>query len=104
MRSLTDNNAELVNKARAFGKGSTNLADVFCYYCKKKGHTTHNCPPLKAKLEKKKKAEGANKTEGEKTAAITKFAGQTSAIDNHEANVTSSNTFHWNTVVLHNHQ
>ena len=71
-------NVELVNKARAFGKGSTNLADVLCYYCKKKGHTTHNCPPLKAKLEKEKKAEGAKKTEGEKAAAVAEFAGQAS--------------------------
>ena len=33
-------NAESVNKATAFRKGSTNLADVLCYYCKKKGHTS----------------------------------------------------------------
>ena len=63
--------AESVNKARAFGKWSTNIGDVLCYYCKKKGHTTHNCPPLKAKLEKEKKADGAKKAEGEKAAAVT---------------------------------
>ena len=32
-------NAESVNKARAFGKGAT-LAEILCYYCKKKGHTS----------------------------------------------------------------
>jgi len=35
-------NAELVNKARAFGKGAS-IADITCYFCKEKGHTTHNC-------------------------------------------------------------
>ena len=38
-------NAELVNKARAFGKGAS-IADITCYFCKKKGHTTHNCAAL----------------------------------------------------------
>ena len=82
-------NAESVNKARAFGKGAS-IADITCYFCKKKGHTTHNCPALKAKLERKKKAEDAKKAEREKAAAVTEFAGQASAVDDYEANVTSS--------------
>ena len=49
-------NAESVNKARAFGKGAS-IADITCYFCKKKGHTTHNCAALKAKLDRVKKAE-----------------------------------------------
>ena len=48
-------------------------------------------------MEKKKKAEGAKKAEGKKAAAVTEFAGQASAVDNYQANVTSSNIFHWNT-------
>ena len=64
-------------------------------FLQEKGHTTHNCAALKAKLEREKKAEGAKKAEGEKAAAVTEFAGQASAVD-YEANVTSSNIFHWN--------
>ena len=45
-------------------------------------------------MERKKKAEGAKKAEGEKAAAVTEFAGQASAVDDYEANVTSSNIFH----------
>ncbi len=94
-------NTESVNRAKAFGKGAT-LAEILCYYCKKKGHIARNCPSLKAKQEQEKKAgggttEGAKKAEGEKAAAITEFAGQASAVDEFEANVTSSNIFHWNT-------
>jgi len=33
----------------------------------------------------------------EKVAVVTEFAGQASAVDELEANVTSSNIFHWNT-------
>ena len=71
-------NAESVNKARAFRKGAS-IADITYYFCKKKRHTTHNCAALKAKLEREKKAESAKKTEGEKAAAVTEFAGQTQA-------------------------
>ena len=43
-------NGELVNKARAFGKRAS-IADITCYFSKKKGHTTYNCTALKVVLE-----------------------------------------------------
>jgi len=46
-------NGELVNKARAFWKGLS-IADIICYFCNKKRHTTHNCAALKAKLNREK--------------------------------------------------
>ena len=39
--------------------------------------------------------QSAKKTNVEKAAAVTEFAGQTSAVAEHEVNSTSSNVFHW---------
>ena len=86
-------NGESVNKTRTFEKGAF-IADITCYFCKKKRHTTHNCAALKVKLEREKKAEDTKKAVGEKAAAVTEFASQASAVDDHEANVTSSDIFH----------
>ena len=98
---------ETVNLAKANGhRGSRSSkaplkADSTCYFCKKKGHWADNCNELKElkdmkKEREKSRSEGANKA-AEKAEAVTEFAGQASAVSEHEANSTSSNIFHWNT-------
>ena len=97
---------ESVNRARAFGRGGAysdkGRQDSTCNFCREPGHWKSSCPKLKAKIEQAKGrkagwSEGAKKAEEEKAAVVTEFAGQASAVDEFEANVTSSNIFHWNT-------
>jgi hypothetical protein len=101
-------NNESVNRAGVMGNGGRNgkklsLADILCYYCKEKGHISRNCPALKNKQDRERKAggsgsaEGAKKAEGEKAAVVTEFAGQASAVDEFDACATSSNNVLWNT-------
>ena len=56
---------------------------------------SHNCPRVQDR-KVVKGSESAKKADVEKAAAVTKFAGQASAIAKHEVNSTSSNIFHWN--------
>ena len=70
------------------------MSQVLCFICQELGHMSHNC----SRVQDRKVArgsEGAKKAEGEK-AAVTEFAGQASAVAEHEVNSTSSNIFHWN--------
>src|ERR671929_620035 len=89
---------EMVNRARAFGKGGNNKSNSNCNFCKEPGHWKAECPRLSWKQRARSPGlEGAKKAEEEKAAAVTEFAGQASAVSEFEANVTSSNVFHWNT-------
>jgi len=90
---------ETVNHAKAYGKKGSRASKIPskpCFVCKKEGHWSDKCPELKELRDFKSKTEGASKA-AEKAEAVTEFAGQASAVSEHEANSTSSNVFHWNT-------
>ena len=70
------------------------MSQVLCFICQELGHMSHNCPRVQDR-KVARGSEGAKKAEGEK-AAVTEFAGQASAVAEHEVNSTSSNVFHWN--------
>ena len=53
----------------------------------------HNCPRVQDR-KVVKGSESAKKADVEKAAAAREFAGQTSAVAEHETNSTSSNIFH----------
>ncbi len=95
-----------LNQAKAGGAGrkwqsnngnkyKKDLKDMQCFICQQYGHVSHNCPLVKD-IKVPYRPEGAKKAERERVAAVTEFAGEASAVAEHEVNSTSSNIFHWN--------
>jgi len=76
-------------------KYKKDMKDVQCFICQQYGHRSHYCPLVKD-IKVPYQPEGAKKAEGERVAAVTEFAGEASAVAEHEVNSTSSNIFHWN--------
>ena len=68
-------------------------SQVLCFICQELGHMSHNCPRVQDR-KVVKGSESAKKADVEKAAAVTEFAGQASAVAEHEVNSTSSNVFH----------
>ena len=78
--------------------GENKAENTTCFLCGKKGHWIHKCPEFKdLKAKRDANAEGARKTEVEKAAVVTEFAGQASAVSNVMVNSTSCYTYQWNT-------
>ena len=90
-----------VYKDKAEGQkrtGEYKAENSICFWCSKKGHWVQKCPDLRdLKAKRDGNAEGARKTEVEKAAAVTEFAGQASPVSDFMVNFTSSNTYQWNT-------
>ena len=70
-----------------------NYSQILYFICQELSHMLHNCPRVQDR-KVVKGLESAKKADVEKTAAVTEFAGQASAIAEHEVNFTSSNIFH----------
>ena len=86
------------NGQKKTGDNKTFLENVICFLCGKKGHFVHKCPDFKdLKAKRDANAEGAKKTDVEKAAAVTEFAGQASTVSDVMVNSTSCYTYQWNT-------